>query len=444
MNKPLCLVIIPFGEKQDSHGRSIDFDYVYHDFIKQAIDSASLEPFRADTMITEGVIHKRMYERLILCEYAIIDVSILKADAYYQLGVRHALKPNHTVAIYHEKMDHTIENYPFHKFSYQYKKGQIDGLKTKIDGLVTLINSTRRSEENDPLIYLMNGIPNSPEVAHSKTDDFHGKVSYSDHLKQQLEYARGKGDAKQKKKELEEIVAKLGDLSNLEVGFMIDVMLFYRDLSDYESMIKWIEKLPLYVANSLMVQEQYAFALNRINQPEKALEMLKGLIKIYGPSSETYGIMGRVYKEQYQLAKLESDEPKARQYLDLSIETYINGFEADWRDAYPGINAASLLVIKDKSDPRITEILPAVKYAVNRKIARGNLDYWDYATLLELAVIESSKKEAKDALKQAFTMKATPWMHETTLNNILIITKAREAQGEAPTNWINQIIKSLS
>src|ERR1700719_3060294 len=44
-----------------------------------------------------GMIHKAMFERLILSEYAIADLTILNANVYYELGVRHAARPQTTV-----------------------------------------------------------------------------------------------------------------------------------------------------------------------------------------------------------------------------------------------------------------------------------------------------------------------------------------------------------
>jgi len=50
------------------------------------------------------------------------------------------------------------------------------------------------------------------------------------------------------------------------------------------------------------------------------------------------------------------------------------------------VNALTLMERQDKPDPRKAEILPVVHYSVTRKAAK-NPDYWDFATLLELAVL---------------------------------------------------------
>ena len=48
MNKPLCFVLMPFGQKTDAAGNSVDFDRVYHEIIEPAIERSGLESIRAD------------------------------------------------------------------------------------------------------------------------------------------------------------------------------------------------------------------------------------------------------------------------------------------------------------------------------------------------------------------------------------------------------------
>src|SRR6516162_2590001 len=100
MTKPLCFVLMPFGRKPDADGRIIDFDAVYEQFIKPAIEAAELESIRADEERVGGIIHKPMFERLILCEFAVADLTTANANVFYELGVRHAVRPASTVLLF--------------------------------------------------------------------------------------------------------------------------------------------------------------------------------------------------------------------------------------------------------------------------------------------------------------------------------------------------------
>src|ERR1700722_15452841 len=97
MAKPVCFVLMPFGVKMDAAGRAINFDHVYEQIFKPAVTATGLLPIRADEEQAQGFIHKLMYERLLLSEYAIADLTILNANVYYELGVRHAARPSTTV-----------------------------------------------------------------------------------------------------------------------------------------------------------------------------------------------------------------------------------------------------------------------------------------------------------------------------------------------------------
>jgi tetratricopeptide (TPR) repeat protein len=174
-----------------------------------------------------------------------------------------------------------------------------------------------------------------------------------------------------------------------------------------------------------MVQEQLGFALNRVNEKDNAIKVLETVIKQNGPSSETYGILGRVYKDKYDDSIKDNNQILADAYLNKAIETYQKGFEADWRDAYPGINVLTLLEIKGDEE-KIKILSPVVEYAVNRKLQTKIPDYWDYATLLEIAVISNNESKAKENLVKALACPIEgSWMFETTIKNLDLIISSR-------------------
>ena len=76
------------------------------------------------------------------------------------------------------------------------------------------------------------------------------------------------------------------------------------------------------------------------------------------PVAETYGILGRVYKDRWDAARTAGEKIQARGLLEQAIDAYVRGFEADWRDAYPGINAVTLMELKEPPDPRREQLIP--------------------------------------------------------------------------------------
>jgi hypothetical protein len=107
------------------------------------------------------------------------------------------------------------------------------------------------------------------------------------------------------------------------------------------------------------------------------------------------------------------------------------------------VNAVTLMELRDPPDGRRSELLPVVRYAVKRKMALGKPDYWDYATLVELAVLEGNERDAKEALVKALSEIREKWEAETTVNNLRLIRECRERRGPV-ASWYKDIEDALA
>jgi tetratricopeptide (TPR) repeat protein len=432
MTWPLCFIIMPFGKKKDIDGHEIDFDMVYKSLIMPAVEQAEMEPIRADEETVNGIIHKPMYERLILCDYAVADLTTANANVFYELGIRHAVKPYSTITIFAKdyKLPFDVNFLRSLPYSYDHEK-QFADIEKDIKALVAqLLHAKKEKTTDSPVYQLVDGIAFQNSVAHEKTDIFRDKVRYNEDIKDQLFKARKKEGGKQERIKAVDAIASTLELENEETGVLIDVMLSYRALGAFDQMIRFIESMPTHVKQTVMVQEQLGFALNRTKQRDAAIKVLVKVLQKNGPSSETYGIMGRVYKDQFDEALEEDNEFLAESYLDKALETYLNGFEADWRDAYPGVNAVTLLELKGDKE-KIRKLAPVVEYAVTRKLESKTPEYWDHATLLELAVIENEEAKAKEQLRKALTCPIEgDWMFDTTIKNLKLINRYRTKRNE--------------
>ncbi len=220
----------------------------------------------------------------------------------------------------------------------------------------------------DSLVYqLVDGFPN---IQHLKSDVFRERVAYSEQIKKQLTEARKQGlDA------VRTIEHSFGTIADTESGVVIDLFLSYRAVKGWQDMINLVPKMSPPLASTVMVHEQLGLALNRAGCGDAAEKILLDLINKRGPSSETYGILGRVYKDRWEAAVQTGETVRAKGLLKKAIDAYLKGFEADWRDAFPAINAVTLMEVSEPADPRRSKLLPVVVYAVERRIATGKPDY---------------------------------------------------------------------
>jgi tetratricopeptide (TPR) repeat protein len=435
--RPVCYVLTPFGKKLDDSGRTINFDAVYERIIRPACEDADLEPIRADEEAAGGFIHKPMFERLMLCDYAVADLTSANPNVFYELGIRHGIRPHSTVLIFGKGMRLLFDVAPLRGLPYGLdSQGDPENADTDRKALAKRLASCRDPVEDSPLFQLISDWPR-PDLARLKTDTFRDLVAYSRKFKEKLREARASGST------AVAAVERELNVKDADPAIIIDLFLSYRAVKDWESMVSLVEKMSPVLARTVLVREQLGFALNRLGQREKAAEVLQALIEERGPSSETNGLLGRVYKDRWEEALARGDALSARGHLRRAIGTYLAGFESDWRDSYPGVNAVTLMEIDEPVDTRQKELIPVVRYAVARRLASSSPDYWDYATQLELSVLANDVQASEAALSFALSMVREVWEPETTARNLALIRGTRARRG-ANTNWIADIERALA
>jgi tetratricopeptide (TPR) repeat protein len=437
--RPLLFVAMPFGKKKSPGGYEIDFDRVYQEAIRPAGEAADLEVIRADEERTGGIIHVPMFERLLLSEVVIADLSIANPNVFYELGVRHAAKPRHTVLIFGQEAGGN--QLPFdvqlmRALPYALAEGVLsDEAAVALRDSLTqkLRDAVADLETNDsPLFQLISKYPgiDLPEEA---TENFRDRARLIDGICEKLADAR-RLQAVEGAKLIREIETSLGKIKQIPPEILVDLLLSYRDVKAWEEMIRLVDSLPRTVASAVTVREQFAFALNRRNRAgdrERAVAILEEVIKDHGASPETCGILGRVYKDYLRDAENAGKPARAAAYLDEAINWYRRGFEADPRDFYPGINAATLLFKKgdEASLAEVRQLTPAVSFAVARRGGINSRDYWDVATVLEAAILGEDWAYAQRAAEKLTITQPPTYGLESTLNNLQLIRETRATRG---------------
>ncbi|GKT08706.1 TRAFs-binding domain-containing protein [Desulforhabdus sp. TSK] len=447
-HKALCFVAMPFGKKSDlTSGVEIDFDQIYDRAIKPAIVDAGLEPLRADEERTGGIIHAAMFARLLLAEFAVVDLSLANPNVFYELGVRHAAKPYTTIPIYA-----TLRPLPFdvalmRALGYTLENGVLteDGaaklrsaLKNKLDEAVR-----GAAVEDSPIFQLIPSFPGI-DLPHDVTDAFKDRVQQAEEFRNLLGSALAKPTEEERREALDRLQQNLGDLRTVQREALIALLLSYRDVSAWESMVRLCESLPDYVKKITMVRQQWALALNRRKSPgdrDKAVALLNAIVEQEGGDPETLGILGRVHKDRYKDLK-EAGSIMASAALDDAIAAYTRGFESDPRDYYPGVNAITLLIEKGDAEAlkEVDRLVPLVSFAVARR--GGTKDYWSLATMLELACVGNDWLIARQVLPKVLAAAGASWMTETTLNNLNLLREARKRQGQSIPQ-LDEIVEHL-
>lgn len=435
----VCFVDMPFGTKTDSKtGVEIDFDQVYTVGIKPAVEAGGLQCIRGDMEQTGGIIHAAMFARLLLSEFVVADMTTANANVFYELGVRHAAKPYTTIPIFATLSAPPFDVNMVRAIPYDLTDdGKLDedaaaelqrAIRTRIDSALK-----GPVAKDSPLFQLFQNFP-TIELSHDLTDVFRERIRISEKFQNKLDIAMQSDPPENARQRLDELREELGDLPARTNEVLIKLYLAYRDVEAWDAMISLYEEFPAALKDSTIAQQQLALALNRRKQPgdrDRALRILGKLRDERGESAETNGILGRIYKDQYREAE-RSDDPAAPAQLDKAIEAYTRGFECEPADYYPGVNAINLLVQKGTAaaQAEIDRLTPLVSFAVARRGGAASDDYWDLATVLELALIGRDNALADSVLGKVLAAANAGWMLKTTADNLDMVVKLRDDEEE--------------
>jgi tetratricopeptide (TPR) repeat protein len=446
----LCFVDMPFGQKPDlKSGVVVDFDQIYNEAIKPAIEASGLEALRGDEERTGGIIHGAMFARLLLAEFVVADLTLANPNVFYELGIRHAAKPFTTVPIFANVSALPFDVALVRAVGYQLKKGKLtkaaaQKLKSQLSKRLSDAISGATTHDS-PLFQLIPKFPGI-DLPEEVTETFKDRIRQAEEFREMLSSARAQ-PLREEREALFKIRRELGDLKTVQRSVLIELMSSFRDAEAFEELVELYNSFPVSVKEYIIVKQQFALALNRRNQSddrEKALRILDEVLENRGPDSETLGIKGRIHKDIYTEA-VRAGSITAAAALDDAINAYTKGFEADPRDYYPGVNAINLLIQKGDTEAlkKVERLLPLVNFAVERRGGASSTDYWDLATALELACIGEDWATANGILPKAILAATISFKTATTLGNLRLLKQARERTGREVAK-LNGILDELS
>ncbi|WP_270888836.1 TRAFs-binding domain-containing protein [Pedococcus sp. 5OH_020] len=467
--RPLCFVLMPFGAKPDpSGGPDIDFDRIYTSAIRPGIEGAGMQPIRADEEELGGIIHRAMFERLLVCSYALADLTTSNANVLYELGVRHTARPGTTLTLYAASTPLPFDVKLLRAVPYElgprnaFTDAEAAALRSTVEAkLATLLTANQHSTIRDsPLYQLLPGW-DPPELSGSAAESCRAEARETQKIKDELDRLRvlglEEGQVSSVRDGLLAIRSGLVD-GTPDTGLFVKVMLVHRSISDWSGMLEVGELMPDDLQRQVPIRQQRAFAYNRRSEAaldsgdsaaaaqdrSRAVAILESLETEQGPTSETSGLLGRTYKSQWLRARDQGHDVQAIQFLHKALDAYRRGFYADWSDVYPGVNTATLLEARggQAALEEQARLLPIVRFAAEQRLRAANPSYWDHASLLELLVLLRADDAADAKADDVQAAHSEGWQTTTTANNLSIIESIRRDRGEE-TDRLRAIISRL-
>jgi len=303
-----CFVIMGYGIKYDhASGRSLDLDKTYENIILPVCKSLQLNCFRAKDIAINGVIDKPMYDWLYSADVVVADISTLNANALYELGVRHALRPYSTIVISEKELkrpfdvDHTVIN-PYEHLGADI--GVTEATRFKKE-LKAKINTIIKNPSTDSPVYTYLPSLTPPKL---------------------------KATSKKKQGALLEGYPSISELiKNAEDA---------KNKKDFNLAVKILSAARKYDENNQFIIQRLALATyksekpNKLSSYKKAINILKKLNPETTSDPETLGLCGAIYKRMYVETKKQEDVEKSLWYYEKGF--YIK------QDYYNGLNVAYL------------------------------------------------------------------------------------------------------
>ena len=324
-----CFVIMGFGKKVDwPTGRELDLDKTYRAIIKPAVEAAGLTCIRADEEQCTGVIDAPMYERLLDSDLVVADLSTGNANAFFELGVRYALRPHATIILAEDQYKPPFDVGHVRYLKYQHMGAGIDyEVVEQVRGqLQTLAERITTAPTPDSPVYVF--LPGLRAPGRERADAVAVAVGSAE--------ASGEGVTLASLREVvasarwDDAVARLSE--RLAAG----------SLGDQERWVRQQLALAIYKAaeNALERREIDESALR--DAYRRAAAVLEPLAPRSAADPETFGLWGAVHKRLFELELSAGNGEDRRVALDVAIESYEKGFVL-LGDYYNGINYAYML-----------------------------------------------------------------------------------------------------
>ena len=156
-----AFIVRPFGIKPDKQGRTVDFDAVERELIAPVLQQLGITGRTTGEIAAAGNIREDMFRMLVAADLVIADISIHNANAFYELGIRHALRPRRTFMI-RCRADEPVFDLATDRYLEYDRDRPADGRPALLEGL----RQTLGNERTDSPVFLL--LPSLPAPSYDQ------------------------------------------------------------------------------------------------------------------------------------------------------------------------------------------------------------------------------------------------------------------------------------
>jgi len=417
-----AFVAMPFGIKED-----IDFNAVFRELIKPALEGAGFEVFRADEEMRAGNIRTDMFQELLLADLVVADLSIDNPNVWYELGVRHALRKRGVVQITcrRDQMPFDLLTERSVRYRTTIKSAvaipdpqYVEDDKKKLAEVATQTIHAWYGRKVSPVYHLLPYL-DEPDWKSLRIEEAREFWEQYENWAERIEIARRgnrPGDILVLAGEAPTRVFHLEALQKAGRA-LLSLGQFKFALAQYEEALAIRPK-------DLESRRQKCLILGRLKKHDDAKECIEDLIDEFPQDAESWAMRGRLEKDAWvdcwkqngrSVVDMRREAEIESGILHEAINAYATGFRKDPAHYYSGINAVTLLHLLAhlsaddlKADVR-AEMEGGVRWAIRGALERNPKDYWARISLAELEVLMGARQAIDAAYKNAVAVADKDW-----------------------------------
>jgi hypothetical protein len=148
-----AFIVRPFGERKFGKEQvAVNFDNVERALIDPALKHLDIEGRTTAEILESGNIRTDMFQRLLVSDLVIADLTVHNANVFYELGIRHALREKRTFLIYCRIGD---EKVPFDLQTDRYLDYDHKAPEKSLPALIAGLRRTLASDDMDSPLFLL-------------------------------------------------------------------------------------------------------------------------------------------------------------------------------------------------------------------------------------------------------------------------------------------------
>jgi tetratricopeptide (TPR) repeat protein len=441
--KPHAFVAMPFGVKKDSQGNEIDFNRVYAELIKPALEAAGLEAFRADQEMRAGDIRTDMFQELLIADLVIADLTIDNPNVWYELGVRHGLRARGVVLICGGRVTTAFDLYTDRKLRYSIKDRGPDTVTIEQDrkSLTDMVKATMESWHGRKVSPVYNLLQNlqEPDWKSLRVGDVREFWERHDAWEARITLARKAGQVGDVL-----VLADEAPIASFRSEAWIKAGESLRKAGHFNLGLEQLERGLAVEPNNLRGLREKGICFQRLavaGKPGHSLDCTRShyrdVLKNFPNDTETWALLGRVDKDAWIAAWAHPDKTPDQMkeeaayedaLLRAAIDSYAGAYRRNPAHYYSGINAVTLMYLHRyltndaRYDKEMAAMAGAVRFAAEIE-ADPNQIFWAKATLGDLEVLVGTPETTKAAYKEALAKNDKDWFALDSSRGQLLLLK---------------------